>query len=65
MATDAGPNMFTFKGILTHATMSWSATVPSKHFKFQSASASTSHETFAELVNERNGSFFSSSGSDD
>jgi hypothetical protein len=64
MATDSGPNQFTFKGILTHAKMSWSCSVPSKHFKFQSATASTSHESFAELVNERNGSFFSS-GEDD
>jgi hypothetical protein len=59
-ATDSGRNQFTFAGIMTHATMSWSATVPSTHFKFKSAAASTSHETFAELVNERNGSFFSS-----
>jgi len=58
-ATDSGPNQFSFEGIMTHATMSWSATVPSQHFKFHSAAASTSHETFAELVNERNGSFFS------
>jgi hypothetical protein len=58
--TDSGPDKFTYEGILTHATMAWSASVPSKHFKFQSAAASTSDETFAELVNERNGSFFSS-----
>jgi hypothetical protein len=37
--------------------MAWSAAVPRKHFKFKSAAASTSHETFAQLVNERNGSF--------
>jgi hypothetical protein len=60
MATDSGPNQFTFKGIMTHATMSWSCSVPAQHFKFQSAAANTSHETFAELVNERNGSFFRS-----
>jgi hypothetical protein len=58
-ATDPGPNQFTMTGIMTHATMSWSASVPEKNFKFQSAAASTSHETFAALVNERNGSFFS------
>lgn len=59
-ATDSGPNQFTVEGILTHATLAWSCTVPGKHFKFQSAAANTSHETFAELVNERNGSFFAS-----
>src|SRR5207253_10431039 len=62
-STDSGPNQFTYAGIMTHATMAWSATVPSKDFKFQSAAARTSHETFAELVNERNGSFFA--GGDD
>ena len=56
VATDSGPDKFTYKGILTHATMSWSCSVPSKHFKFQSSGSS--HESFAELVNERNGSFF-------
>jgi hypothetical protein len=56
--TDSGPNRFTVQGILTHATMAWSCTVPGKHFKFRSDAAGTSHETFAELVNERNGSFF-------
>lgn len=61
---ETGPNQFTYRGIITHARMSWSASVPSKHFKFKSAPASTSHETLAELVNERNGSFFSS-GDDD
>jgi hypothetical protein len=64
MATDSGPNQFTYDGIFTHATMSWSASVPGKHFKFKSDAASTSHETFAQLVNERNGSFFSSEGDD-
>jgi hypothetical protein len=59
-ATDPGPNRFSFKGIRTHATMSWSASVPAQNFKFWSDPASTSHETFAELVNERNGSFFGS-----
>jgi hypothetical protein len=39
--------------------MAWSCSVPGKNFKFKSAAASTSHETFAALVNERNGSFFS------
>jgi hypothetical protein len=63
-ATDSGPNQFTIKGIMTHATMSWSASVPEKNFKFQSDAASTSHETLAELVNERNGSFFSSEDDD-
>ena len=58
--TDAGPNQFRMKGIMTHATLAWSASVPGKDFKFQSAAASTSHETFAALVNERNGSFFRS-----
>ena len=57
-ATDSGPNQFTFDGIMTHATMAWSASVPGKHFKFRSDAANTSHETFAALVNERNGSFF-------
>jgi hypothetical protein len=57
--TDAGPNQFTMTGIMTHATMAWSCSVPRKNFKFKSAAASTSHETFAALVNERNGSFFS------
>jgi hypothetical protein len=63
--TDSGPNQFTMKGIMTHATMSWSASVPEQNFKFQSDAASTSHETFAELVNERNGSFFAGDGDDD
>jgi hypothetical protein len=61
---ETGPNHFTYKGIMTHATMSWSASVPAQHFKFKSAAASTSHETFAELVNERNGSFLTN-GEDD
>ena len=59
-ATDSGPNQFTMEGIFTHATMAWSCSVPEKNFKFRSAAASTSHETFAALVNERNGSFFGS-----
>ena len=63
--TDSGSNRFTIKGITTHATMAWSASVPAQHFKFQSDAASTSHETFAELVNERNGSFFAADGDDD
>ena len=58
--TDPGPNQFTFQGISTHATMAWSCSVPGKQFKFRSDAANTSHETFAELVNERNGSFFAS-----
>ena len=62
--SDPGPNRFAIEGMLTHATMAWSCKVPSKTFKFQSAAASTSHETFAELVNERNGSFFSSEDDD-
>ena len=62
--TDSGPNRFTMKGIMTHATMAWSASVPEKNFRFQSTAASTSHETFAALVNERNGSFFSSKDDD-
>ena len=57
-ATDAGTNRFNFTGILTHATLSWSATVPSTNFAFRSDPAPTSHETFAELVNEQNGVFF-------
>ena len=64
-ATDSGPNQFTMTGIMTHATMGWSASVPAQHFKFQSDAASTSHETFAALVNERNGSFFAGDGDDD
>ena len=63
-ATDSGPDMFTFTGIFTHATMAWSCSVPGKHFKFRSDAANTSHETFAALVNERNGSFFASEGDD-
>jgi hypothetical protein len=62
--TDSGPNKFTMKGIMTHATMAWSASVPEKNFKFQSDAAGTSHESFAELVNERNGSFLSSDEDD-
>ena len=58
--TDPGDNRFTIKGIMTHATMGWSCSVPAQHFKFKSDPANTSHETFAELVNERNGSFFGS-----
>jgi hypothetical protein len=61
-ATDPGENRFTFKGILTHATMAWSAAVPAKNFRFESDAADTSFETFAELVNEQNGSFFGSDG---
>ena len=57
-ATDPGPNRFTYEGIFTHARLAWSAWVPSQHFAFQSDPASTSFETFAALVNERNGSFF-------
>ena len=64
-ATDPGPNRFTYHGIFTHATLAWSASVPSQHFKFKSAAASTSHETFAELVRERNGSFFAAAEDDD
>src|SRR4029077_16622588 len=64
-ATDKGPNQFTFDGIMTHATMAWSASVPSKHFKFKSDAANTSHETFAQLVNERNGSFFAGGKDED
>ena len=56
--TDTGPNQFTMTGIMTHATMAWSCSVPGKNFKFRSDAATTSHETFAALVNERNGSFF-------
>ena len=63
--TDSGPNQFTMKGIRTHATMAWSCSVPEQNFKFHSDAASTSHETFAELVNERNGSFFAGQGDDD
>ena len=57
-ATDAGTNRFNFQGIFTHATLSWSAIVPSMNFAFRSDPARTSHETFAELVNEQNGVFF-------
>lgn len=64
-ATDSGVNQFTYQGIMTHATLGWSASVPSRNFKFQSDAAGTSHETFAQLVNERNGSFFSGNGDDD
>jgi hypothetical protein len=38
--------------------------VPSKNFTFHSDPANTSHETLAELVNERNGSFFSNEDDD-
>ena len=57
-AEDSGTNRFRIDGIYTHAQLAWSARVPSKNFAFQSDPASTSHETFAELVRERNGSFF-------
>ncbi len=64
-AIDPGTNRFSFKGILTHATLSWSASIPSTHFAFRSDSARTSHETFAELVNEQNGVFFGTEEGDD
>lgn len=64
-ATDAGANNFTFSGIFTHATLAWSASVPSRNFEFHSDPADTSHETFAELVHERNGSMVSHSEDDD
>ena len=57
-AEDSGPNRFRIDGINTHAQLAWSAKVPSKNFAFKSDAASTSHETFAELVRERNGSLF-------
>jgi hypothetical protein len=63
--TDTTVNQFTYQGIMTRATLAWTASVPSTNFKFQSDAANTSKETFAELVNERNGSFFSSDGDDD
>jgi hypothetical protein len=62
--TDSGPNQFIVQGIQTHATMAWSCSVPAQHFKFQSDPANTSHERLAELVAERNGSFFSGEGDD-
>jgi hypothetical protein len=46
---------FDKRGILTHATIEWSAHVPSQNFTFASAPASQSHESYAELVRERNG----------
>lgn len=64
-ATDAGPNRFNFQGIFTHATLSWSAIVPSMNFAFRSGPARTSHETFAELVNEQNGVFFGTEEEED
>ena len=57
-AVDPTANRFAFEGIMTHATIGWSASVPGSNFSFQSDPASTSHETFAELVRERNGIFF-------
>lgn len=56
-AEDSGSNRFRYEGILTHASLTWSARVPSKNFAFRSDSTG-SFETFAALVNERNGSFF-------
>ena len=56
-AEDSGTNRFTYQGIRTNASLTWSARVPSKSFAFRSDSAG-SFETFAALVNERNGSFF-------
>lgn len=63
-ANDAGPNRFQYEGIRTKARLSWSATNPSQHFAFKSDPASTSFETFAALVNERNGSLFGSDSDD-
>lgn len=63
--TDPGANRFAIHGIFTHATLAWSARVPSQNFEFHSDAASTSHETFAELVSERNGSFFDTEQDDD
>jgi len=57
-AADMAANQFTFDGILTHATLGWSASVPASNFEFRSAPAHTSKETFAEVVRERNGVFF-------
>src|SRR5262249_62178320 len=56
-STDAGANRFNFQGIFTHATLSWSAIVPSLNFAFRSDPARTSHETFSALVNAQNGMF--------
>jgi hypothetical protein len=64
-AADPGANRFNFKGILTHATLGWSASIPSTNFAFRSDSARTSHETFAELVKEGNGVFFGTEEDED
>ena len=64
-AADPGANRFSFKGIFTHATLAWSASIPSTNFAFRSDSARTSHETFAELVNEENGVFFGTGEDED
>jgi hypothetical protein len=56
---------FDKRGILTHATLEWSAHVPSQHFTFKSAPASQSQESYAELVRERNGSLLNATGEDD
>ncbi len=50
---------FTGMFVQTHATIAWSASVPSQHFVFQSDGAATSHEVYAEVGEERNGFFFS------
>jgi hypothetical protein len=64
-ATDTGVNNFTYSGIFTHATLEWSASVPSRNFAFHSDPPGTSHETFAQLVRERNGSMVSNTEGDD
>jgi hypothetical protein len=50
--------------VVTHATMTYTASVPAHGFTFVSDPASTSKEVYAEIGHEHNGSFFPS-GDDD
>jgi hypothetical protein len=61
---DPGPNRFRYTGIFTHASLEYSASNPSKHFTFQTDDPETSFETFAAIVNERNGRLYSSDDDD-
>lgn len=49
---------FTGKFIEDTATVVWSATVPSKHFHFQSDPPDPTKSKFTEIGRERNGAFF-------
>lgn len=61
---DPGPNRFRYAGIFTHASLEYSASNPSKNFTFQTDDPATSFETFAAIVNERNGRLYSSDEDD-